>query len=274
MEKWRLHLAYDGTDFQGWQKQPNQCRTVQDELDTALGLVFRSDIRTVGASRTDSGVHARAQVCHFEAPALWGPKKAPGLDPEVALRRLRRELPGAILAVALARVGMEFHSRLTALRKRYSYRLATVDAVSPFEARFCWSCGTLDLDAMSAAAESLNRRPLDYSAFTMGVPEPEYHGDVEKTIEIMVRPDGRDRAIVLVACDRFLYRMVRRIVGALVEVGKGRIRPEELPTADRKVITTAPPDGLCLDEVEYPAEFPPPEELIAAPQDLSPPKWP
>lgn len=276
VEKWRLDVAYDGTDFAGWQRQAagrEGARGIQAELDVALSLVFRAEIRTVGASRTDAGVHARGQACHFEAPRLWGPRRAPGLDATVALRRLRRELPGAILAVALGRVPTEFHARLSATRKRYSYRLATVDAVSPFEARFCWCCGPVDVPAMAAAAATLRGRPLDFSAFAMEGHEPEYHGGVEKTVEIILREDGPDRLLVLVACERFLYRMVRRIVGGLVEVGKGRIPPEQMPVASRKVIPTAPPGGLCLDAVEFPPEFPCVAETIPPPADLAPPPW-
>mmetsp|Transcript_24277 Transcript_24277/g.63958 ORF Transcript_24277/g.63958 Transcript_24277/m.63958 type:complete len:328 (+) Transcript_24277:47-1030(+) len=295
-QRWRLHLAYDGTDFFGWQRQAGpgsgDGQTIQGEVEECLTRVFRAEVRTVGASRTDRGVHARGQVCHFDAPEFWGPQQAPGLEPEIALRRLRRELPGSVLAVVLDRAAPDFHARLSAVRKRYSYRLATVDAVSPFEARFVWCPGALDLQAMAEAAEVLDRRKLDYSTFSMGEPEPDYHGDVEKNVTLAVREDGPDRALVLVSCDRFLYKMVRRIVGALAEVGKGRLRPEGLDGVHRTAVPTAPPHGLCLDAVEYPAAFPAPEVRLTNPKvykeiaaerglpkipsckDLSPPPWP
>eukprot|EP00931_Biecheleriopsis_adriatica_P008020 TRINITY_DN109262_c0_g1_i1.p1 TRINITY_DN109262_c0_g1~~TRINITY_DN109262_c0_g1_i1.p1 ORF type:complete len:340 (+),score=43.76 TRINITY_DN109262_c0_g1_i1:207-1226(+) len=250
VELWHLLLAYDGTDFAGWQKQSEGVRTIQGEVDKALSLVFRTDIRTVGSSRTDSGVHARGQVCHFEAPKSWA--GGGSLDSETALRRLRLTLPPAILAVHLARAPPNFHSRLSAVKKRYSYRLSLTDAISPFDARTCWRCGRLDLDAVKKAAGLLNGRHLNYAAFTMGDIEPDYHGSVEKTVELAVQHDNPDRVLVLAVCDRFLFRMVRRIVGALVEVGKGRIEPSSIASAERSQVPTAPPEGLFLDEVVYP----------------------
>ncbi|CAE8631242.1 unnamed protein product [Polarella glacialis] len=276
LDLWQLQLAYDGTDLAGWQKQSEGVRTVQGEVDKALTLVFRTEIRTIGASRTDSGVHARGQVCHFEAPELWagGPGR---LEEETALRRLRLTLPSSVLAVRLCRGPTGFHARLTAVGKRYSYRLAVTDAVSPFEARSCWRCGPLDLQRVQEAARQLDGKRMDYTAFTLGDVEPDYHGSVEKFVRITVRPDGPDRILVLVACDRFLYRMVRRIVGALVEVGKGRGEPSGIASLGRKVVPTAPPEGLSLDAVIYAPEWG--AGLTAGPPDagvpgLEAPDWP
>eukprot|EP00933_Yihiella_yeosuensis_P008807 TRINITY_DN114467_c0_g1_i1.p1 TRINITY_DN114467_c0_g1~~TRINITY_DN114467_c0_g1_i1.p1 ORF type:complete len:353 (+),score=69.15 TRINITY_DN114467_c0_g1_i1:60-1118(+) len=276
LELWQLQLAYDGTDLAGWQKQSEGVRTVQGEVDKALSLVFRTEIRTVGTSRTDSGVHARGQVCHFEAPEFWG-GKSQRLDAETALRRLRLTLPSAVMAVRLVRGPLNFHARLSALAKRYSYRLAMTDLVSPFEARSCWRCGTLDIEAVQEAVRQLNGKQLDYSAFTLGDVEPEYHGSVEKTVSLAVCPDGPDRLIVLAECDKFLFRMVRRIVGALVEVGKGRIEAPRIAEAKRSSVPTAPPEGLSLDEVIYPPELV--SDFMQGPPGggvpgLEPPEWP
>merc|ERR1712194_541431 len=108
-------------------------------------------------------------------------------------RRLRRELPGAILPVTLGHAEPEFHARLSGIRKHYSYRLATVDSVSPFEARFCWCVGPVDLQAMGAAAAALSGKTLDFSPFAMGEPEPHYHGNVEKSVSVQVREEGNGR---------------------------------------------------------------------------------
>jgi len=272
-ERWRLTLAYDGTDYGGWQRQAGSgsgpVPTIQGEVDAALSLVFRTEIQTVGASRTDRGVHAQGQVCHFDAPRLWGPKAEPGLAHEVALRRLRRELPKAILAVSLSRCQPDFHARLSAQRKRYSYALALTDDVSPFEARYCWSCcaasssPALDLTAMASAAAKFSVEPLNVAAFTTapGDYEPHYHGDLRKAVKVTVQGEGPHRAVVEVSCDKFLYKMVRRLVGALVEVGRGRLRAEDLPSVSRRAVPTAPPEGLRLDEVEYPSNFTPPVQV-------------
>mmetsp|Transcript_53683 Transcript_53683/g.125118 ORF Transcript_53683/g.125118 Transcript_53683/m.125118 type:complete len:327 (-) Transcript_53683:208-1188(-) len=254
MEAWVLQLAYDGTDFAGWQKQSEDVRTVQGEVDKALSLVFRASVRTCGASRTDRGVHAQGQVCHFEAPAVWA-NTCSRLDPETALRRLRLTLPSSILARKLNLVGVGFHARLSAIQKRYSYRLSTTSSVMPFEARQCWLCGELDLDAMQSAISSLSGVEMDYSAFTTGENEPDYHGPVVKTVLLSMQVDSAEGIFVYAVADRFLYKMVRRIVGGLVEVGKGRIAPASLARADRRLIPTAPPEGLSLDEVVYPQEI-------------------
>lgn len=171
------------------------------------------------------------------------------------LRRLRLTLPPAIFAVKLGEAPASFHSRLSSEKKKYSYRLST-EFVMPFEARQCWTCGELDLDAMQTAINALHNKFMDYTAFTTGENEPEYHGPVTKTVQLALKID-RDMKIVIVSAssDRFLYKMVRRIVGALVEVGKGRLEASDIAAASRQQIPTAPPAGLSLDEVVYPKEI-------------------
>lgn len=251
-QRWRLRLAYDGTDYVGWQRQPGAVRTVQGELDRALSRVFRHNVLTVGASRTDRGVHARGQACHFDAPTTWA-DSGHALSAATALKRLRRELPPALLALELSEAPSRFHARLSATRKLYSYNLATqVSPVSPFDARFRWHCGPIDSTAASAAAESLSGKLLDYAALSKGCPEPGYHGSVEKTVSLTFQSNGEGEVIVWLACDRFLYRMARRIVGAIVEAGKGRLSPDRVADADRAEVPTAPAHGLFLEDVQYP----------------------
>lgn len=129
----------------------------------------------------------------------------------------------------------------------------------PFEARQCWTCGELDLDAMQTAINVLHNKFMDYTAFTTGENEPEYHGPVTKTVQLALKidKDMNDNMMVsvLASSDRFLYKMVRRIVGALVEVGKGRLEASDIAAASRQQIPTAPPAGLSLDEVVYPKEI-------------------
>eukprot|EP00439_Symbiodinium_sp_Y106_P060471 s1605_g8.t4 len=211
--------------------------TLQGEVDKALALVFRSSIRTVGASRTDSGVHAQGQVCHFEAPSVWANSNS-RLDAAAALRRLRLTLPKAILALELGLAPSGFHSRLSALKKQYSYRLSTESLVMPFEARRCWICGDLNLDAMQKAVDELSGKEMDYSAFSTGENDPDYHGPMVKTVDISLQVDGPDKIFIRAESERFLYKMVRRLVGGLVEVGKGRFKDKE---AERKALK------LCRD---------------------------
>ena len=107
------------------------------------------------------------------------------------------------------------------------------------------------MEAMHAAIKILHNKHMDYSAFTTGENEPDYHGPVTKSVQLSMKID-RDIICLSASSDRFLYKMVRRIVGALVEVGKGRLSPSDIATASRQQIPTAPPGGLSLDEVVYP----------------------
>ena len=193
----------------------------------------------------------RGQVCHFEAPSLWANSNS-RLDAAAALRRLRLTLPKAILALELGLAPSGFHSRLSAAKKQYSYRLSTASLVMPFEARRCWICGDLNLDAMQKAIDELSGKEMDYSAFSTGENDLDYHGPTVKTVDISLQVDGPDKILIRATSERFLYKMVRRLVGGLVEVGKGRLEASGLESADRRQIPTAPPEGLSLEEVMYP----------------------
>ena len=174
------------------------------------------------------------------------------LDEDAALRRLRLTLPKAILALELSLAPKDFHSRLSAVKKRYSYRLSTTSFVMPFDARRCWLCGDLDLEAIQTAIEAISDKQMDYSAFSTGDNDPDYHGSVMKSVHLSMKIDGPDQILIFAVSERFLYKMVRRIVGGLVEVGKGRLQATDFGLADRRQIPTAPPEGLSLDEVLYP----------------------
>eukprot|EP00438_Fugacium_kawagutii_P020381 Skav214620 [mRNA] locus=scaffold961:46675:49408:- [translate_table: standard] len=212
LKPWYLVLAYDGTDFAGWQKQ--------------------------------SEAREGSQVCHFDAPEVLDGREG-RLDNETLLRRLRLTLPPAIFAVKLGEAPASFHSRLSSEKKKYSYRLST-EFVMPFEARQCWTCGELDLHAMQTAINALHNKFMDYTAFTTGENEPEYHGPVTKTVQLELKIDDMKNVSISASSDRFLYKMVRRIVGALVEVGKGRLAASDIAAASRQQIPTAPPAGLTL----------------------------
>ena len=139
------------------------------------------------------------QVCHFQA--------SPVADVATLLRRLRLTLPTALFARRLEVVPEAFHSRLSSCGKRYSYSLSMSSEVMPLDARQCWICGALDLEAMRNAVEVLHKREFDYSAFAMGEHEPEYHGPVVKTVELVLKSEG-EKVFILAECDRFLYKMV------------------------------------------------------------------
>lgn len=243
--RWRAVCAYVGTELEGWQAQPSK-RSVQDHIEQRLEQIFRRPIRIHGSGRTDSGVHARGQVFHFDADWRHGAEK---LERAIAIG-----LPAAIQVTGLRRAPATFHARFSATGKRYVYFLHRGRA-DPFDDPFCWSLGgrPLDVEAMRATAKLLvgkhDFRAL--SAFN--------RVERETTVRTLRRFDvlGRGQKLRIVAeADGFLYKMVRTLVGALVGVGIGKLKQEQVAALlDGKkrehLIETAPAQGLFLWRVEY-----------------------
>ncbi len=244
-----LVVAYDGREFAGWQVQPDH-PTVQGVLEVALGRVHGvspGTVRIVGAGRTDAGVHALGQVASYLPPT---PR-----SPEVLRAALAGLLPETVRVLAVREMPAEFHARGSAAGKVYRYRVVNRELALPFEAPFAWHVrAPLDLAAMRAAAAHLVGRH-DFAAFqTAGSP-------TETTVRTLHRLDVRERpggvVEVEAVADGFLYRMVRNLVGLLVEVGLGRRPPDDaarvLAARDRSAAgRTAPARGLCLVRVLYP----------------------
>jgi tRNA pseudouridine38-40 synthase len=243
--RWRAVCQYVGTQLEGWQAQPSK-RAVQDFLEKRLAQIFGRQIRIHGSGRTDSGVHARGQVFHFDADWKHGPEKLE--------RAIATGLPDAIQIRGLRRAQPDFHARFSATGKRYVYFLHRGRA-DPFDDPFCWSLGgrPLDVEAMRAAARLLVGRH-DFRAFSA------FNGEErEDTVKTLRRLDvlGRGQKLRIVAeADGFLYKMVRTLVGALVGVGLGKLKPEQVAALldGRKrthLVETAPAQGLFLWRVEY-----------------------
>lgn len=252
----RLTLAYDGSGFRGWQRQDPPdgppLRTVQGELEAALGRLLNQPTPVKGASRTDAGVHALGQVVAFNAPAR-------GL--RVPLDRLAHaltcRLPDDIQVVDAAEAPPGFNPASEAVSKRYRYRLWTASQ-RPLTLRHvvhhCWT--PLDESGMQDAAARLVGRH-DFAGFASA-----RHGR-ESTVRTVHRcevwPGGAshpEELHIVVEGDGFLYNMVRIIAGTLVEVGRRRFPPEQvdaaLATADRTLAgPTLPPGGLCLEWIRY-----------------------
>ena len=247
MPRFALLLEYDGALFQGWQRQL-EAPTVQSTLEAALAKLNGAPVRVTGASRTDSGVHARGQVAHCDL-ARWGSA--------LELRKALNALVGEGLAVLQAwAVAPTFDARRHAVRKLYRYRILNRAAPSPLRRERCWHVRpALDLAAMqAAAAEFLGDH--DFAAFR-GAPGG---APVERTARTLERLDvGRagDEIELRVASRSFLRYMVRNLAGTLVEVGLGK-RPasevaEILASRDRsRAGRTAPAWGLTLESIEYP----------------------
>jgi tRNA pseudouridine38-40 synthase len=243
-QRWKCVVAYDGTSFHGWQSQESG-NTVQDLIEGQLKKIFGKQIRLEGSGRTDSGVHALAQVFHFDAPWTHGAER---------LRlAIQTGLPRTIQIKSARAVSAEFHARFSAKGKIYRYHLCVGDA-DPFEFRYCWSLkGEIDWQAMAAAAKVLQGKH-DFWAFS---------GENDRTYETTVRDLRRlevvrrgKRATITFEADGFLYKMARSLAGALVSVGLGKLSVEgvaELVRTRKRipVVVTAPPQGLFMVKVIY-----------------------
>ncbi len=248
----RLDLAYDGSAFHGWARQPG-LRTVQQTVEDALGRVLALPAApglTV-AGRTDAGVHARGQVAHLDVPAAcWAQAAGP------AARRLARLLPADVRVRAITRVAADFDARFSALWRRYAYRVCD-DPVGTDPLRrhdTLWHPRLLDVGRMNeAAAACLGEH--DFAAFCRRRPGAT---TVRSLIELTWARPAPGVAVETVLADAFCHNMVRSLTGALLAVGD-RSKPvgwpaEVLAAGIRDpAVRVAPPHGLCLDEIRYPA---------------------
>jgi tRNA pseudouridine38-40 synthase len=239
---YKLVLSYDGTDFHGWQRQP-QKRTVQGVLEEALAKVGGKHIPIHGAGRTDAGVHALAQTASFKAELRLGPE---------ALRRAFNSLiPDDVRVIEVRLAGPGFHARRSAKSKIYRYRIYHARDVSPFDVRYVlyWPY-PLDLERMRRAAR-LFVREGDFTPFSSN----RELRPIRRVLRSEVRKKGREIHYTVEA-NGFLRHMVRAMMGTLLEVGRGRVAPdqvEELFHGRRRTLAspTAPAKGLCLVKVKY-----------------------
>jgi tRNA pseudouridine38-40 synthase len=251
MRTWHLRIAYDGTDFHGWQVQPGQ-RTVQEELQQRLRHLFRApELHLSATSRTDAGVHALDQHVSFAAPDL------PGLDGESLRHLLNRWLPSDVQVLAAAAAPPGFDARFANCGKAYTYCLFHGEKVAPLFARFVWPLHQrLELGAMQeTAALMLGER--DFASFGVN-PRRDIDSTVCRLLRVQVIPAG-DLVCVNVVGNRFLYRMVRSLVGYLVHVGQRRAVPQAvlgvLAARDRcAAAQSAPSAGLFLARVFFGTE--------------------
>jgi tRNA pseudouridine38-40 synthase len=251
--RFRLDIAYDGTDFSGWAVQPGR-RTVAGVLVGALTAVLRRPVTLTVAGRTDAGVHATGQVASADLPD--------DLDPAWLVRRLARMLPADVRVTSVTAVPPEFDARFAALRRHYRYRIATASwGADPLRARdtLAWP-HPLDLDAVSAASAALLGEH-DFAAFCK-------RREGATTVRALQRLDwarGPDGVVVVaVSADAFCHSMVRSLVGAMLDVGRGRRAvdwPAGLLARGERAsdVGVAPAHGLTLVGVDYP----PDDELAA-----------
>ncbi|MEU8381739.1 tRNA pseudouridine(38-40) synthase TruA [Streptosporangium sp. NPDC048865] len=273
MVRLRLDLAYDGTDFSGWARQPGR-RTVQGEIEEALGRILRlpePPALTV-AGRTDAGVHARGQVAHVDLEpgvlgaldgrdrrgGAGGPAQGSAEELDERLSAMRRRLAGVLpldVRVRLVTVAPEgFDARFSALSRRYAYRISDAPGgVDPLRRReVVWYNRPLDVDRLNAAAAALLGEH-DFAAFCKKREGATTIRELQRLD--WVRADGL--VVATVTADAFCHSMVRALVGSLLPVGEGRL-PVDWPggVLARAVrdsgVHVAPAHGLCLEEVRYP----------------------
>jgi tRNA pseudouridine38-40 synthase len=275
LQNWKLTLAYDGTGFRGWQVQPGE-RTVQGELQAALGRVCGELPLPQGSGRTDAGVHALGQVASF---ALAAP-----IPPDNLHRALNRTLPAAIRILEARTVPGTFHARHSAVAKSYEYRVFRGAICPPFLAPYVYACSwPMDLEALQKSARLFegrhdflsfaatdpdlasrdldeeakpDERPLPRPGFTIEPPTTATVKTIFSSIwETRPSPEG-ELLVYRVRGSGFLHHMVRNLMGTMLDVGRGRTRADEIPgilAARNRVAAgpTAPAQGLFLHSVEY-----------------------
>jgi tRNA pseudouridine38-40 synthase len=248
-------VQYDGAEFAGWQRQPDG-RTVQAEFEAVLERLMGRRTVATGAGRTDTGVHALGQGVGFLADGRWAE------DVSGLYRALNALLPRDIWVERVSPMRPGFHARSSALARRYRYVIGTDDAArSPFRRRYEWALGRpLDVAVLRPAADLLlgehDFRGL--AATGAGSGRPHYRSRVALA-QWAPRTDGAGVTFTIEA-DRFLHRMVRFLVGAMVDIALGRRPLDDLPrlltaTDNQAASPPAPPQGLYLVAVRYPADL-------------------
>lgn len=248
-----LWLAYKGTNYAGFQVQPNGvtvCQLLQDAIQAVLGS--RPDVK--GCSRTDSGVHARRFAVNFHYEGRPAPQKL--------VLALNAHLPPDVRVLAAQTVPEEFHARYAAHAKTYCYYLLNSRVDDPFALDTCHRVGTpLDLPAMQAAAARFVGTH-DFTALCSAGSSAAAHGDTVRTITACtVRQTSADprRLVITVTADGYLYNMVRILAGTLVEAGRGKLTAADIPALlqsrdRRRAGPTLPAKGLFLEDVAYAPE--------------------
>lgn len=265
MGNFKMVIQYEGTRYQGWQKQENTENTIQGKLETLLSKMTGQKIEVQGSGRTDAGVHALGQVANFHADT--------DMAPEEILAYMNRYLPEDIAVISLSRASERFHSRLNAKGKTYCYRVVFSDLPHVFDRRYAYVVsekeagktaqdGGLDLDAMREAAGYL-LGTHDFKAFTSNKRSKKStvrnleEIRIEKTCSASMRmTNAQDEICFTYSGNGFLYHMVRIITGTLLEVGMHKRKPADMTgiisSGNRENAgELVPAKGLTLMEVRY-----------------------
>lgn len=258
----KLTIEYDGTNFHGWQTQTARCspkkqtrrpmqRTIQEEIEKVLKKIFKQNLKVIGSGRTDSGVHALGQVAHFKTTTSMSVKEIQNA--------LNANLPDDIAVLEVEEVPLNFHAQYSAKSKTYRYTILNATARCAQQRNFClYYPYKLSIRRMRAEAKDLIGRK-DFRSFTASDPAKRKTGKKENTVRTIKRLDitrKGDNLFFDIEANGFLYKMVRNIVGTLLEVGQDRLTKgsikQILSAKDRNAAgNTAKPKGLALIKVRY-----------------------
>lgn len=244
MARYKMFIEYDGSRYSGWQVQLDS-RTIQGELiDTARRIFDTTDLEIYGSGRTDAGVHALAQVAHLEVTT--------GMTPDVIQLKMNDKLPHDIHILKVEKAAPDFHARYNAVARSYLYQISR--RRTAFGKRFVWWIkDPLDFELMRQTSQSFLGMK-NFQSF-MDQRSPDDQSSKVQIETIQMAEDG-DLILIRLVGSHFLWKMVRRVVGILVEVGRGRMTPEQVQTFLRQKSNepsrfTAPPSGLFLEKVYY-----------------------
>lgn len=245
MPRFAIEMAFNGANYHGWQVQPN-AHSVQAELNRALSLIFRQTVETVGAGRTDTGVHASCYVAHFDLEC------EPDKTPEKVVYQLNAVLPADVVAYRLLRVDNRFHARFDAVSRAYTYLVT--NHKTPFLNQYSYFVPELpDVGRMNQAC-ALLMEVTDFASFS------KLHSDNKTTLCRLMQCNWQVEGkflIFRVEADRFLRNMVRALAGTLLDVGRGKLSMADLKTIaearDRRSAgLSVPSQGLFLSGIRYP----------------------
>lgn len=245
MQNYRMKIAYDGTRYNGWQKQGDTDNTIQYKLEAILSRMTGGQVDVHGAGRTDAGVHARGQVAQFRCET--------DKTPAEICAYLNEYLPEDIGVLSVAAAAPRFHSRFNAAEKYYLYRISTNKAFHVFDRKYVYAYkGALDVRSMKLATLQL----IGTHDFKTFCGNPHMKKSTVRTIKTIRITENDNEIDIGFVGDGFLQYMVRIMVGTLIEVGEGKRDPLSmkalLGSLDRKMAgPTAPASGLTLMEVRY-----------------------
>ena len=250
---YKLTLQYDGTKLNGWQKQGNTDNTIQGKLEAILEKMYGQYVEIHGSGRTDAGVHALGQVANFHVPEVSSGEKVKAYSTEEIKSTLNEYLSKDIRVLKVETVDERFHARLTAKAKTYEYRIDNGEIANVFQRKYVMrEESPLNLEAMRQAAEYL----IGTHDFKTFCANKKMKKSTVRTIYSIHIEEKEGIVSIKYNGNGFLYNMVRILTGTLIEVGRGKRKPEEIQAIinaqDRGAAGfTAPAQGLFLVEVEY-----------------------